>query len=65
METLAERIAQQLLAKEPRIRSLLVRVKKPQVALVGTVDYMGVEIERDRSNALPSTGAAGTSAGKA
>lgn len=45
LETLAQRIADAALEDE-RIVSAWVRVKKPHIALAGTLDYIGVEITR-------------------
>jgi len=50
VETVAERIAQTLIAKYPRIDGLTVRVKKPHVAIAGSVEYLGVEITRKRED---------------
>jgi len=47
LETLAQRIADFALRDE-RVLSAWVRVRKPQIALPGALDYIGVEITRER-----------------
>jgi len=47
VETLAERISQQILAL-PLSRKVRVTVRKPEAPLGGPFDYAGVEIERYR-----------------
>ncbi len=47
LETLAQRIADFTL-QDPFVLSAWVRVKKPQIALPGALDYIGVEVTRGR-----------------
>uniref|UniRef100_A0A1D1XU60 7,8-dihydroneopterin aldolase n=1 Tax=Anthurium amnicola TaxID=1678845 RepID=A0A1D1XU60_9ARAE len=46
LESVAHRIANATLSKFPQISAILVQVKKPNVAVHGTIDYLGVEILR-------------------
>jgi dihydroneopterin aldolase len=48
IETLAERIARDVLAADARIDVVVVRVRKPDVDLGGPLEYAGVEIRRER-----------------
>jgi dihydroneopterin aldolase len=48
IETLAERIAAAVLAADPSIDDVVVRVRKPDVDLGGPLDYAGVELRRTR-----------------
>jgi dihydroneopterin aldolase len=48
LETLAERIAGQVLAGAPRVLAVTVRVRKPRAPLPGTLAWAGVEIRRAR-----------------
>jgi dihydroneopterin aldolase len=45
IETVAERIATTVLTRS-LVTSVVVRVRKPDVPIAGTLDYVGVEIER-------------------
>jgi dihydroneopterin aldolase len=47
LETLAHRIAMFALENE-RVQSAWVRVRKPHIALPGRLDYVGVEVTRER-----------------
>jgi dihydroneopterin aldolase len=47
LESLAQRIADFALMDE-RVQSAWVRIRKPQVAMPGVLDYLGVEITRGR-----------------
>jgi dihydroneopterin aldolase len=49
IEALAEAIAHEVLAGEPRAAEIVVRVRKPEVRLGGELAYAGVEIRRTRS----------------
>jgi 7,8-dihydroneopterin aldolase/epimerase/oxygenase len=49
LEALAEALCHQLLAEQPRVREIRVRVRKPGVRLGGPLDFAGVEITRQRS----------------
>jgi dihydroneopterin aldolase len=49
LEHLAQRIADFALLDE-RVLSAWVRIKKPHIALPGALDYIGVEITRDRDD---------------
>ena len=48
IETLAERIAADLLAAHPAIGAITVRVRKPRAPLPGDFAWAGVEIRRER-----------------
>lgn len=48
IEALAEAIAHEVLAANPMVRDVVVRVRKPEVSLGGPLDYAGVEIRRTR-----------------
>jgi dihydroneopterin aldolase / 2-amino-4-hydroxy-6-hydroxymethyldihydropteridine diphosphokinase len=48
IETLAERIASQLLADHPGVEAVTVRVRKPDAPLPGQFAWAGVEISRRR-----------------
>lgn len=50
LETLAQRIADFALQDE-KVVSAWVRIKKPHVAIPGTLDYLGIEITRERPDA--------------
>ena len=49
IEALAETIARELLAEQPLVDALVVRVRKPQVDLGGPLDHAAVEIRRGRA----------------
>ncbi|KAF5741481.1 hypothetical protein HS088_TW10G00479 [Tripterygium wilfordii] len=49
LESVAELIASNTLAKHSQISAVRVKVGKPHVAVHGPVDYLGVEILRHRS----------------
>ncbi len=48
LEALAEAIVREILAEQPQVTEIVVRVRKPQVRLGGLLDYAGVEIRRAR-----------------
>ncbi len=48
LEALAEAIVREVLAEQPQVTEIVVRVRKPQVRLGGLLDYAGVEIRRTR-----------------
>jgi len=48
IESLADAIAQDLLAANAGLEDVVVRVRKPDVDLGGPLDYAGVEIRRGR-----------------
>jgi 7,8-dihydroneopterin aldolase/epimerase/oxygenase len=48
IEALAVRVGQALLAREPLVRSLVVRVHKPHAPLPGVVEDVMVELRLDR-----------------
>ena len=48
LEAIAEAIATDLLASEPAVDAVVVRVRKPAVVLGGPLDHAAVEIERRR-----------------
>ena len=54
IETLATRIAEQILASQPRVEAVTVRVKKLQPPIPGVVEYAAVEVSR-RREAGPAT----------
>lgn len=49
LESLAQRIADCALQDE-RVESAWVRIRKPHIALPGTLDYVGVEVTRGRGD---------------
>ena len=51
IETLAERIASDMLAAHPAARAITVRVRKPRAPLPGVFAWAGVEIRRSRGQA--------------
>ena len=51
IETLAERIAADVLAAHPAIDAVTVRVRKPRAPLLGVFAWAGVEIRRERGRA--------------
>ena len=51
IETLAERIAADVLAAHPAIDVVTVRVRKPRAPLPGVFAWAGVEIRRERGRA--------------
>jgi dihydroneopterin aldolase len=48
IEALAEALAARILADEPGVDEVTVRVRKPEVRLGGPLEYAGVEIRRGR-----------------
>ena len=51
IEALAEAIAHEILAGQPLVRGVVVRVRKPEVRLGGPLDHAAVEISRVRGPA--------------
>lgn len=51
IEALAEAIAHEVLASQPLVHELVVRVRKPDVQLGGPLDHAAVEIRRVRGAA--------------
>jgi len=49
IETLAEAISHEVLAEQPLVEEVVVRVRKPDVRLAGPLHSAGVEIRRRRS----------------
>lgn len=49
IEALAEAIAHEVLAEQPLVDEVVVRVRKPEVRLDGPLDSAGVEIRRVRN----------------
>jgi 7,8-dihydroneopterin aldolase/epimerase/oxygenase len=49
IEALAEAIAHEVLAEQPLVDEIVVRVRKPEVRLDGPLDHAGVEIRRVRN----------------
>ena len=56
LEALASRLADRILAVNPRVAQISIVVKKPAVPLRGAVDYVSVELIKNRENSLPSSG---------
>ncbi|XP_074289682.1 dihydroneopterin aldolase 2-like [Silene latifolia] len=50
LESVANKIASSTFARFPRISAIRVKVGKPQVAVEGPVDYLGVEIFRTKED---------------
>ncbi|KAI4377541.1 hypothetical protein MLD38_015147 [Melastoma candidum] len=50
LESVAEHIAMTTLTQFPQISAVWVKVGKPHVAVVGSLDYLGIEILRKRSS---------------
>uniref|UniRef100_A0A7N0UWD0 7,8-dihydroneopterin aldolase n=1 Tax=Kalanchoe fedtschenkoi TaxID=63787 RepID=A0A7N0UWD0_KALFE len=50
LESVAHLIASTTLTKFPKISAVRVKVGKPHVAVHGPVDYLGIEIYRNRKN---------------
>ena len=48
IESLAEAIAREVLAANPAVEEVVVRVRKPDVDLGGPLDFSGVEVTRRR-----------------
>src|SRR5450432_1505509 len=53
LETLAARLADEILVSAPRLTAVEIVVKKPAVPLRGAVDYVAVELTRTRESSLP------------
>lgn len=54
IETLAERIAQAVLAAFPPVEAVRVEVRKPAAAIAGVFETVGVEITRTRRDLDPA-----------
>ncbi|KAK6126485.1 hypothetical protein DH2020_039758 [Rehmannia glutinosa] len=54
LESVAELIASKVLSKYPQVSAVRVQVGKPHIAVLGQVDYLGVEIVRQRTTATQS-----------
>ncbi|XP_047951333.1 dihydroneopterin aldolase 1-like isoform X2 [Salvia hispanica] len=54
LESVTESIASKILNDHPRISAVRIVLGKPHVAVVGPVDYLGVEIIRRRNSAVKS-----------
>ena len=50
IESLADRIAREILSSDERVEEVVVRVRKPDVDLGGPLDSAGVEVRRSRSD---------------
>lgn len=48
IETVAEKIAEQILHHYVTVDTVVVTVKKPHVALAGVVEYLGIQVQRAR-----------------
>ncbi|KAG9451747.1 hypothetical protein H6P81_004651 [Aristolochia fimbriata] len=55
LESVAHLIADTTLRKFPQISAVRVTVGKPHVAVQGSIDYLGVEILRNREDDKPSS----------
>jgi dihydroneopterin aldolase len=53
LETLASHLADRILLEHPRVLTVEITVKKPAVPLRGAVDYVAVELTKERENGLP------------
>ncbi len=56
LEELAWRVIAAVMAEWPAVEAVQVRVKKPQVAVEGVVEYLGVEMQRSRAQWQSETG---------
>ncbi|KAK6126522.1 hypothetical protein DH2020_039756 [Rehmannia glutinosa] len=54
LESVAHLIASKVLSKYPQVSAVRVQVGKPHIAVLGQVDYLGVEIVRQRTTATQS-----------
>ncbi|KAH6819005.1 Dihydroneopterin aldolase [Perilla frutescens var. frutescens] len=54
LESVAQLIASTVLNKYSEVSAVRIQVGKPHVAVVGSIDYLGVEIIRHRSSAAES-----------
>ncbi|GMJ12001.1 hypothetical protein like AT5G62980 [Hibiscus trionum] len=54
LESVAQKIASKIFTNHPQISAVRVHVKKPHVAVPGSLDYLGVEIIRYRSIDAPN-----------
>ncbi|KAL6496374.1 hypothetical protein OROGR_029632 [Orobanche gracilis] len=52
LESVAQQIASAVLSEYPQVSAVRVQVGKPHVAVLGQVDYLGVEIVRHRTTAV-------------
>lgn len=50
IETLADQIARQILARHADVTDIVVRIRKPSAPLSQVVGHVGVEVRRDRSS---------------
>lgn len=50
IESVAEKIAKSVLVNYPIAQKIIVRVRKPHVAVSGVVDALAIEIVRDRGD---------------
>ncbi len=48
IETLADRLMTEILARHPRVQRVHLVLKKPSVPIAGALDYVAVEAERSR-----------------
>lgn len=49
IEGLGERITSDIFSQNPLVQKIVLRIKKPEAPINGIYDYVGIEIERDRS----------------
>lgn len=49
LESLAEKICREVLASDARIAAVQLAIRKPQVAVAGVVESLGIEIKRCRA----------------
>ena len=53
LETLASHLTDRILAEHPRMTRVDITVKKPSVPLRGVLDYVAVELSKQREDGLP------------
>jgi 7,8-dihydroneopterin aldolase/epimerase/oxygenase len=56
LETLASHLADRILADHPRVLKVEITVKKPSVPLRGALDYVAIELSKEREDSLPGSG---------
>ncbi|MBI1360653.1 MAG: dihydroneopterin aldolase [Alphaproteobacteria bacterium] len=48
IETFADRLAREIIAAHPPVRSVRVQIRKPSAPIRHSLDWVGVEVERNR-----------------
>lgn len=56
LETVASHLADRILLESGRVTRVEITVKKPSVPLRGAIDYVAVELSKDRENSVPGPG---------